>query len=476
MATECCIYTRISADKRKDTDDEGMGVARQEKECRALAKRLDMKVAHVYRDNDVSAYSGKTRPQFEAMLDAVKRGQYDAVIAWHQDRLYRSMKDIERVIEVCDPAGALIHTVSGGDLDVSNATGKGLARIVGSINRMESEHKAERVRAARLQQAENGVWFANCRMFGYTVDCTINEPEAALIRKAASEILSGKSASSVIREWNAAGVTTARGNRWILTTFRRLMTNPRYAALCEYKGKVIGPGNWPAVLTVEQHNGLVAVFKDKASNFKGTSWERKWLGTRRYVCGYRGDDGQQCGALMEHYVSKQAHAYRCMASRHLSRQQPGLDDLVEKVALGLMHDKGRIGALMAAASKDRDGMDGNELRTRRAALQATKDELAALFTEGVLDAPSVRRESAKLSAQIGDIDADLAELARRSPLAELMSEGAEHLDKRWAEASQDIKGKVIDELFTVVVNPASVNGGRGGFDPDCIEFLPPKGR
>jgi hypothetical protein len=57
-----------------------------------------------------------------------------------------------------------------------------------------------------------------------------------------------------------------------------------------------------------------------------------------------------------------------------------------------------------------------------------------------------------------------------------MSEGAEHLDKRWAEASQDIKGKVIDELFTVVVNPASVNGGRGGFDPDCIEFLPPKAR
>lgn len=471
---ECCIYTRISADKRRDTDDEGMGVARQEKECRALAKRLGMKVAHVYRDNDVSAYTGKTRPEFEAMLDAVKRGQYDAVISWHQDRLYRSMKDIERVIEICDPAGVLIHTVSGGDLDVSNATGKGLARIVGSINRMESEHKAERIRAARLQQAEAGVWFANCRMFGYTVEGTINAPEAKLIRKAASDILSGKSASSVIRQWNAAGVTTARGNRWILTTFRRLMTNPRYAALCEYKGRVIGPGNWPAVLTVEQHNGLVAVFKDKAANFKGTSWERKWLGTRRYVCGHRGDDGKQCGALMEHYVSKQAHAYRCMASRHLSRQQAPLDDLVEKVALGFLHDDGKIGAALAAVSKDRNGIDGNELRTRRAALQATKDELAALFTEGVLDAAAVRKESAKLSGQIGDIDAALADLARQSPLAELMSEGVAQVDKRWAAASQDIKGKVIDELFTVVVNPASVNGGRGGFDPDCIDFEEPK--
>lgn len=461
---DCCIYARISADKRKDTDDEGMGVARQEKECRALAKRLGMKVVKVYVDNDISAYSGKTRPKFEDMLDAVKRGQYDALVTWHQDRLFRSMKDMERIIETCDVAAIPIHTVSGGDMDVTNATGKGLARIVGSINRMESEHKAERIRAARLQQAEKGVWFTNCRMFGYTDTGDINEPEAALIRKAAADILSGSSASSIIRAWNAKDVKTARGNAWIHTTFRRLMTNPRYAALCEYKGTIVGPGDWPAILTVDDHNGLVAVFKDKSLNFKGVSWERKWLGTHRYLCGL-------CGAKMQHYVSKQAHAYRCTAARHLSRQQPGLDDLVEMVALGFMRDEGKVGALLAAAAKDRQGVDATELRARRGALQAQKDELATLFTEGILDGPAVRRESAKLTDRIAAIDTALAELARRSPLAELLSEGVEHLDTRWADASMDIRGKVIDELFTVVVNPASANGGRGGFDPTCIEFV-----
>lgn len=215
---DCCIYTRISADKRKDTADEGLGVARQEKECRALAKRLGLRVAHVYVDNDVSAYSDKTRPQFEDMLDALKRGQYDAMVAWHQDRLYRSMKDMERVIEICHAANTPIHTVSGGNLDVTNATGKGLARIVGTINRMESEHKAERVRAARLQAAEAGVWYANCRMFGYTVDGAIDESEAKLIRAAAVDILSGRSASAIIREWNTTGVRTAQSNPCIHTT------------------------------------------------------------------------------------------------------------------------------------------------------------------------------------------------------------------------------------------------------------------
>jgi DNA invertase Pin-like site-specific DNA recombinase len=464
---DCCIYTRISADKRKDSDEEGMGVARQEKECRALAKRLGLKVARVYVDNDISAYNGKTRPNFEDMLDAIKRGQYDALVCWHTDRLTRSMKDLERVIEICDTSATPIHTVSGGDLDLTNATGKGLARIVGSINRMESEHKAERIRAARLQRAEAGVWMTNCRMFGYTDEGTINPPEAKLIRAAASDILTGRSVSSIIREWNTKGMTTVRGNQWIHTTFKRLFTNPRYAGKCEYRGRIIGEGNWPAILTEEQHSGLVAVFKDKSRNFKGVSWERKWLGTRRYVCGV-------CGALMEHYVSKQAHAYRCMASRHLGRQQPALDELVEAVALEYMRDQKKMAALLAAAVKANDGVDANEMRSRRAALQASKDELAALFTEGVLDGPAVRREAAKLSDKIAALDAALAEMARRSPLAEILAEGLDHLDKRWAAASPDIKGKIIDELFTVVINPIPKGHRGGGFNPEYIDFLPPR--
>ena len=113
------------------------------------------------------------------------------------------------------------------------------------------------------------------------------------------------------------------------------------------------------------------------------------------------------------------------------------------------------------------------LRTRRAALQAQKDELATMFTEGILDGPAVRRESAKLSEKIGTIDAALADMARRSPLADLLADGLDKLDQRWAEATPDMKGKIIDEMFTVRVNPAPK--GRY-FKPEFIEFLPPKGR
>lgn len=469
--TECCIYTRISNDPKADDEAGGQGVARQEQDCRALAKRLGWKITKVYSDNDISAYNGQTRPDFEAMLDGLKRGQYDGLICWHTDRLYRSMKDLERVIEVCDAAQVPIHTVNGGDFDLTNATGKGLARIVASIGRMESEHKSERQRRANIQRAEAGGWWSSHRVFGYTQDGAILESEASMVRQAAADVLVGRTLTAIARNWNKAGVTSTRGRAWDVGRMKRLLVNPRYAGLRTYKGKVVGPGLWPAVIDQDTHGGVVAILTASSRGKADVSWERRYLGSYRYVCG-------KCGALMKHAISTHAdgstyHRYSCITAPHLSRTQPDLDAHVEAVALGKMRDAKTLKKILAATKKNSGGGDPAELRTRRSALQAQKDELATLFTEGILDGPAVRREAAKITDKISTIDSALAEMARRSPLADLLAEGIEKLDQRWAEASADIKGKIIDEMFTVVINPAPK--GRY-FNPEYVEFLPPKAR
>ena len=55
------IYTRIS----RDTTGEAAGVDRQLRACTELAKQLEWDVVTVFSDNDISAYSGRTRPGFE---------------------------------------------------------------------------------------------------------------------------------------------------------------------------------------------------------------------------------------------------------------------------------------------------------------------------------------------------------------------------------------------------------------------------
>src|SRR5690348_10568485 len=80
------IYCRMSLAKYGDTAK----VERQEKRCRALAKRLGWTVVHVYCDNNKSAWQrDRQRPDWDAMLAAIERGEVDAVIIYHGDRLIR---------------------------------------------------------------------------------------------------------------------------------------------------------------------------------------------------------------------------------------------------------------------------------------------------------------------------------------------------------------------------------------------------
>jgi Resolvase, N terminal domain len=102
------VYTRIS----QDATGQRASVTRQLEDCEALADRLGWEVTHRYGDNDLSAYSGRTRPGFEAMLKAMADSEFGAVICWHPFRLFRSMKDLERVIVIAHDRGVQLRAVN----------------------------------------------------------------------------------------------------------------------------------------------------------------------------------------------------------------------------------------------------------------------------------------------------------------------------------------------------------------------------
>ena len=460
------VYTRIS----QDTTGERAGVTRQLEDCEALAERLGWMVVDRFDDNDLSAFNGKTRPGFEQMLDAMKRGEFGALICWHPDRLYRSMKDLERLIEIADKAGVQIRTVNGGDLDLTNSTGKMVARILGSVSRQESEHKGERRRRANAQRATNGAWRADGpRIFGYTQRGEPLEPEATAVRQAATDVLGGRSLRSIATDWNTRGIVTARGKQWSNLTLRRMLMNPTYAGLRTYRGKVVGPGDWSPLIDADTHHGLVAFLTD-SSRRPATSFERRHMGSGVYICG---KCGERMYATVPHGSDRMT--YMCRRNFHLARLGAPLDEYVEIVVL-----KALRGTDIHLLLQDGRKVDVGGLQTRRAALQARADDLAAMFAEGAIDGSQLRRGTSELRAQLAGIDNQLAELARRNPVADLLAPG-EAVEKRWAALSPDMRGKVINELMTVTVLPTprgvrgvAIDRGSGVriINPDYIDTAP----
>ncbi|MBR7838272.1 recombinase family protein [Actinospica durhamensis] len=315
------IYCRISQDRT----GAGLGVARQEADCRALVERRGWTVADVYADNDVSAYSGKRRPQWERMLEDIRNGFIDAVVCWHIDRLTRTPLELEGVIALAERHGVELATVTG-EIDLATPSGKMVARMLGAAARGEAEHKAERQARQRRQNAEMGkVSGGGARPYGYAEDrVTIVEDEADIIREVAKRMLLGESQSSICRDLEERDVRTPKGGYWKPTTLRRLMASARISGRREHTprksfettrpllGEIVADAVWPEIITVEQSDQLRALLSDpdRAALFAHPTG-RTYLLSGILTCAKPKDDGTLCGWRMSGRPKSGTPRYVC---------------------------------------------------------------------------------------------------------------------------------------------------------------------
>ena len=91
------IYARISSDREGDN----LAISRQLADCERLAERNGWQVVERYVDSDISAYSGKPRPEYTRMLEEIEAGVVEAVLVYHADRLHRQPRELEEFIDLC---------------------------------------------------------------------------------------------------------------------------------------------------------------------------------------------------------------------------------------------------------------------------------------------------------------------------------------------------------------------------------------
>jgi site-specific DNA recombinase len=279
MTERAAIYCRIS----KDVEGLGLGVERQTIECRALAERRDLDVVDVYVDNDISAYAGKARPEFARMVDDMKAGRFDVVLAWHPDRLTRRPTELEALIEVLDATGVPVVTVAAGEYDLSTSAGRLAARIVGAVARAESETKSDRLKSKAAQAATMGTAPGGPTPYGYrrvNGAYVADEAESEAVRSMAEAVLAGRSLLSIARDLDARGVPTRRGKPWHHGSVRALLINPAIAGLRVHQQRdaagnrrsleesIAGPGEWEPILDRATWETLRNVLADPARKRK----------------------------------------------------------------------------------------------------------------------------------------------------------------------------------------------------------------
>ena len=107
----------------------------------------------IYEDRGISGVA-KKRPALEEAMQVIGKG--DVLIVWRLDRLGRSLSDLLRISEELVGKGAHLHSLQDG-IDTTNASGKLVFHIMGSLAEFERSLLTERTRAGLEAARRRGV-------------------------------------------------------------------------------------------------------------------------------------------------------------------------------------------------------------------------------------------------------------------------------------------------------------------------------
>lgn len=444
------IYARISNDRT----GAGLGVERQRDDCEKMAADLGWPIVATYTDNDISAYSGKPRPGYLAMLDALREGQADVVIAWHADRLHRSPAELEQFIDVCARHGVTVRTVQAGEVDLSTPAGQMTARIIGAVARHEVDHARARLLKARAQAAELG--HAHGRVpygyrnefdkFGNVTGRSPDPVESEHVREAVERVIAGESMYSIRNDWTKRGILTRAGKPWTAASFREMVMRPTYAGIRVHKG-VQTPGAWEPIITPEQHKKVLSLLDDPNRVIhRGT--DPRYLLSGIAKCGV-------CGEVMWRLKGNRngLGSYSCTKNRCVARKIENVDALIEELIIQWCEGISSIDDLAdpeAAAAM----AEARELRSRL-------DESIELVGEGELSPRALAKLEAKLLPRIRQLERQ----AQRAPSPHVLELVGPNARRHWGRMDVATRREVVRALMTVTIMPTK---RRKIFDPESI--------
>lgn len=449
MTVPTGIYVRISS----DVTGEGLGVARQEADCRTIADRLGWAVTEVYCDNDASAFSGKKRPAYDRLLADIQSGKVRAVLAYAPDRLYRRLADLSRFIDIVRDAGAQVQTVAAGEIDLNTAAGRQTAGLLGVIAAGESDRTGERIRRKLAENAREGKPHGGPnRPYGWEPDkMTIRETEAAVILECVGRVIAGEPMRSIVRDLNARSIPNAIGKAWSHAGLGTVLRGPRNAGLRVHQGKVIGQAAWPAIVPTETWGAMMRVLSDPArvtTPGRGGKLHLLSVIVRCGIC-----NGPMIVTKGRKYKGVRKSIYRCRDA-HVQRTQDHMDNYITAVILTRLS---RPDAVMLLHAPD-------DAPARQAAMQEAERvrhrmaEAAESFADGLIDGAQLQVINSKLRPRLAELEAAAAPPPDRAlALAGLV--GAEDIEAKWAELSVEQRRLVISTLLDIEVFP----GGRGNF-------------
>lgn len=211
--------------------DESTSIERQDESITFTVKGRGDTLVSIAHDTDVS---GSVSP-FDReglgpwLTDPAKICQWDYLIFTKVDRLTRSLRDFDDIVQWCDQNGKTLIGIQD-SIDLSTYTGRMFANLLAMFAQFERERMGDRAKESHAKSQANGWWHGGHPPYGYEpvkvdshYELVLNEDEATVVRSIVSSFLAGHSRNAIARALNERGIPSPYGRQWAMIAVKRVL-------------------------------------------------------------------------------------------------------------------------------------------------------------------------------------------------------------------------------------------------------------
>lgn len=281
-----------------------------------------------------------------------------------------------------------------------------------------------------------------------------HEGQARVVQEAARRVMAGESCRSVALDFNARGITAPAGGAWDLTQIKRLVTRPAYAGLKVHHGKVIGSGDWPALLDEQTYAACVSRLSDPRRKTMRDGTVRHLL-SGIATCGH-------CGGRLSVLRNRGYYAYTCREAFCVSCRSTALEEYVTEVVLERLSRPDALDVFTSPAADDAIAQARRERDDLQARLESFYEQAAA----GQLSSQGLAKIEARLLPQIEEASARAQPVPVPQVLRELVGD---QVREAWSLLDVGVRREVVSILAEIKVG-RTIRGSRRPLGPDRIEI------
>lgn len=404
------VYIRVSTE---DQAREGFSLGEQEEKLLQLCNFKDLEVYKVYKDAGISAKDMEHRPQFQAMLQDMKEGKINYIIAYKLDRITRSVRDLEELISVLEQYNCFL-LCDRDDVNTSTANGRFFVRMLTVLSQLEIEIVSERTKFG-LNGAIKSGHIPGQRPFGYkSADdkkMIIDNATRPYVEKIFDMYLEGKSFQQIANYFKENNIYLKK--KWRDTTIQKIIDNKIYMGDYEQYKRIGKQENLEPIVYMNVVEPIISRAKweecqrQKERNQRTYTRDRIYTFFQRLKC-------PDCGRIMKCKGSggtKRKYMYYTCEHCHINFNESHVEKLLKNFIYDLLEYDMAVKKFFLPILEDKNSkIDTNSIDKEIRSLEKQRERIKQAYIKGIVEMDDFKEDYKLIEDKLANLESKKLEL------------------------------------------------------------------